>query len=90
MREESEIHGQTALSTIQNAPLTYLVTKMTNEEFGMLDDSRADSLEAAIASAIADLAAEGVSEPTCYLMPSAAYTVPFTASEAEARTASSF
>jgi nickel-dependent lactate racemase len=31
LRKESEINGQTALSTIQKAPITYVVTEMTDD-----------------------------------------------------------
>jgi nickel-dependent lactate racemase len=77
LRKESEINGQTALSTIQKAPITYIVTEMTDEDVAMLGARRADSLDDAIGKAITDLAAVGRPEPTVYLMPSAAYTVPF-------------
>jgi nickel-dependent lactate racemase len=77
LRKESEINGQTALSTIQKAPITYIVTEMSDDDVAMLGASRADSLEDAVGRATADLAAAGCPEPTAYLMPSAAYTVPF-------------
>ncbi|MDP6667018.1 MAG: nickel-dependent lactate racemase [Dehalococcoidia bacterium] len=77
LRKESEINGQTALSTTQKAPITYIVTEMTDEDVALLGGRRTDSLDDAISKAIADLAATGRPEPTVYLMPSAAYTVPF-------------
>ncbi|MDA1279638.1 MAG: nickel-dependent lactate racemase [Chloroflexi bacterium] len=77
LRKESEINGQTALSTIQKAPITYIVTEMSDDEIAMLGAKRAVSLDDAIARAMTDLAANGRKEPTCYIMPSAAYTVPF-------------
>jgi len=77
LRRESEINGQTALSTIQKTPITYLVTEMNDEEIAMLGARRAASLDDAIDKATADLATAGRAHPTCYLMPSAAYTVPF-------------
>ncbi len=77
LRKESEINGQTALSTIQKAPITYVVTEMTDEEVNMMRGRTTESLDDAISSAFADLAADGRTEPTVYLMPSAAYTVPF-------------
>jgi nickel-dependent lactate racemase len=85
LRKESEINGQTALSTIQKAPITYVVTEMTDDDVAMLGASRADSLDDAVSRAIADLAVAGRPEPTVYLMPSAAYTVPFLQSEAAGR-----
>jgi hypothetical protein len=43
----------------------------------MLGATRVDSLAASVSRALADLAAAGRTDPTIYLMPSAAYTVPF-------------
>ncbi len=77
LRKESEINGQTALSTIQKAPITCIVTEMSGEDVAMLGATRAESLDDAVGKAIADLAAAGRPEPTVYLMPSAAYSVPF-------------
>ncbi|HIF71213.1 MAG TPA: nickel-dependent lactate racemase [Dehalococcoidia bacterium] len=77
LRKESEINGQTALSTIQKAPITYVVTEMTDDEVQMMRGRTTESLEDAISKAFADLAADGRPDPTVYLMPSAAYTVPF-------------
>jgi len=77
LRKESEINGQTALSTIQKAPITYIVTEMGEDEVAMLGATRVDSLDASVSRALADLAAAGRTDPTIYLMPSAAYTVPF-------------
>jgi len=53
------------------------VTERGDDDITMLGATRAESLDDAIARALADLAADGRPEPTCYLMPSAAYTVPF-------------
>ena len=58
---------------------------MTDDDVVMLGASRANSLEDAVSRAIADLAAAGRTEPTVYLMPAAAYTVPFLQSEATGR-----
>ena len=77
LRKESEINGQTALSTIQKAPIAYIVTEMGEDEVAMLGATRVDSLDASVSRALADLAAAGRTDPTIYLMPSAAYTVPF-------------
>jgi nickel-dependent lactate racemase len=77
LRKESEINGQTALSTIQKAPITYVVTEMTDDEVKMMRGRTTESLEDAVSKAFADLAADGRTDPTVYLMPSAAYTVPF-------------
>lgn len=77
LRAESEINGQTALSTIQKAPITYVVTEMTDAEVIAMQGLCVDGLDDAVSKAFADMAAVGRTEPTVYLMPSAAYTVPF-------------
>jgi hypothetical protein len=53
------------------------VTERGDDDITMLGATRAEALDDAIARALADLAADGRPEPTCYLMPSAACTVPF-------------
>jgi nickel-dependent lactate racemase len=77
LRKESEINGQTALSTIQKAPITYVVTEMSDDDVKMMRGRTTESLDDAVSSAFGDLAADGRTDPTVYLMPSAAYTVPF-------------
>jgi lactate racemase len=77
LRKESEINGQTALSTIQKAPITYVVTEMSDDDVKMMLGRTTESLDDAVSRAFADLAADGRLDPTVYLMPSAAYTVPF-------------
>ena len=77
LRKQSEINGQTALSTIEKAPATLMVTDMSAAEVELLGARKADSLDAALALARTELAADGQPEPSYYLMPSAAYTVPF-------------
>jgi nickel-dependent lactate racemase len=78
LRKESEINGQTALSTIQKAPITYVVTEMTDDEVNMMRGRTTESLDDAVSKAFADMAALDRNDPTVYLMPSAAYTVPMT------------
>ncbi len=77
LRKESEINGQTALSTIQKAPITYVVTEMSDDEVAMMRGRTTESFDDAVHKAFADLAEGGRTNPTVYLMPSAAYTVPF-------------
>jgi nickel-dependent lactate racemase len=77
LRRQSEINGQTALSTIEKTPITYLVTEMCEADVKLLGARRAASLDEAVHAARADLASVGVTEPSYYVMPSAAYTVPF-------------
>jgi hypothetical protein len=50
---------------------------MTAQECEFLGGRKAESLQAAIDIALAELAESGCTEPTCYTMPSAAYAVPF-------------
>jgi len=77
LRKQTEINGQTALSTLEKAPITLFVTEMGDEEVALMGGRKARSLQDAVATARSELAAAGISNPTCYLMPSASYTVPF-------------
>ena len=75
LRRESEINGQTALSTLEKAPSSIMVTDLTEKEVLCLGARKAPNLENALATVRIEM---GVSvEPECYVMPSAAYTVPF-------------
>ena len=76
LRRQSEINGQTALSTIEKAPITYLVSEMDDADVNLLGARRAANLAEAVNAARADLTSAGIPEPTFYIMPSAAYTVP--------------
>ena len=73
LRRNSEINGQTALSTVEKAPSTYLVTELSDDDVRLLGARKAARLQDAIARATADVAR---SDFTYYTMPSAAYTVP--------------
>ncbi|MDA1257645.1 MAG: nickel-dependent lactate racemase [Chloroflexi bacterium] len=77
LREQSEINGQTALSTVEKAPITLMVTDMTAEDVGQLGARKSPAFQHAIDTAFDEVAARGGGEPTYYVMPSAAYTVPF-------------
>ncbi|HUW61044.1 MAG TPA: nickel-dependent lactate racemase [Candidatus Bathyarchaeia archaeon] len=77
LRRQSEINGQTALSSLEKCPSTVFVTKLASENVRLLGARKARSLEAALSLARSELA--GVSDPTFYLMPHASYTVPFQA-----------
>lgn len=77
LRKQAEINGQTALSTLEKAPITLFVTEMSAEDVALMGGRKAPSLQDAVIIAKKELAAAGVSSPTCYLMPSASYTVPF-------------
>ena len=76
LRRESEINGQTALSTREKAPITLLVTEMGEEECALLGARKVGPLQEAVDLALAEVPAAA---PSIYLMPSAAYTVPFPA-----------
>jgi nickel-dependent lactate racemase len=77
LRHRSEINGQTALSTIEKAPITWFVTDLASEDVALLKARKAASLGDALDRVREELAAGGVAEPSYYVMPSAAYTVPF-------------
>jgi nickel-dependent lactate racemase len=75
LRRQSEINGQTALSSLEKCPSTIFVTELASEDVRLLGARKAQSLQAALMLARSDLA--GVSDATAYLMPHALYTVPF-------------
>lgn len=77
LRSESEINGQTALSTIEKAPITYVVTEMSDDDVRMMHGLPCESFSDAVDRAVGDLELDGRPDPSVYLMPSAAYTVPF-------------
>ncbi|MBI4556216.1 MAG: nickel-dependent lactate racemase [Candidatus Hydrogenedentes bacterium] len=77
LRKQSEINGQTALSTVQKGPITILVTELVEGDVALLQARKATSLADALTLARTELARAGKPEPTYYVMPSAAYTVPF-------------
>lgn len=77
LRDHAEINGQTALSTREKAPITIMVTGLEESETALLGARKAASLEEALDIARCDLEQTGCRQPTFYLMPSAAYCVPF-------------
>jgi nickel-dependent lactate racemase len=82
LRQRAEINGQTALSTLQKTPITLMVTDLSDEDVRLLGARKAASFEAALETARKELAAKGVADPACYVMPSAAYSVPMTDADA--------
>ncbi len=76
LRRQSEINGQTALSTRGKTPRTVMVTELSDEDVALLGARRTGSLQEAIDGVLADLARAGTDAPGYYLMPTAAYTVP--------------
>lgn len=77
LREQSEINGQTALSTVQKAPITLMVTDLVEDDVATLGARKVTTLQDAIETAFEEVSGAGESDPTYYVMPSAAYTVPF-------------
>lgn len=76
LRKNAEINGQTALSTLQKAPSSIFVTEMSREEVTRLGARKAATLGDAITLAREELAADGYTTPTTWIMPSASYSVP--------------
>jgi hypothetical protein len=77
LRENPEVLGQTALSTRVRGESTILVTRMPAADITDLGIRTAPDLQSAIDTALQELRADGVDQPTCYTMPDALYTVPF-------------
>lgn len=75
LRARSEINGQTALSTLEKAPSCFMITELGRDAVKDLGAEKAISLEDALAKVRSHIAAG--KNPTAYVMPSAAYTVPF-------------
>ncbi len=76
LRKNSEINGQTALSTLEKSPSTLFLTEMGTEDVALMGGRKAANLEHAIDTALTELARNGVKKPSVYVMPTAAYTVP--------------
>ncbi len=72
LRVQSEINGQTALSTIEKAPSAIFVTDMPEGEVAKLGAQRTDTLGQALELVRAQLPPD----PSVHVMPAAAYTVP--------------
>jgi nickel-dependent lactate racemase len=77
LRKQCEINGQTALSTLQKTPITFLVTELSEDQVALLGARKTRNVAEALALAREELQVDGRQEPTYYVMPSAAYTVPF-------------
>ena len=76
LRRNAEINGQTALSTIEKAAVSIMVTALNDAEVRHLGAEKADSLEDALERARQYFEKAGNPSPTVLLMPSASYTVP--------------
>lgn len=77
LRKQCEINGQTALSTLQKTPITVMVTDLSEGDVALMGARKASSAADALALAREELRGAGRHQPTYYVMPSAAYTVPF-------------
>ena len=78
LRRAPEINGQTALSTRERGRDCILVTDLSAADRTELGIASEPDLAAALDCAVGELAARGVSQPTCWLMPQAGAVVPFT------------
>jgi nickel-dependent lactate racemase len=75
LRRNSEINGQTALSTLEKARRTHFVTELSEADVAKLGGTKCASLQDAVDRALAEANLNG-SAPRIAVMPSAAYTVP--------------
>lgn len=76
LRENSDINGQTALSTREKASITTMVTELNDADIACLGMQKASTLQEALDDALGALRSQGISSPRVCLMPSAGYTVP--------------
>ena len=72
LRKQSEIYGQTALSTREKSPFALMVTELSEDDVRLIGARKAASLDEALAVAHHELG----DDMTYYIMPSASYTVP--------------
>ncbi|MCC6797189.1 MAG: nickel-dependent lactate racemase [Candidatus Hydrogenedentes bacterium] len=73
LRKQSEIYGQTALSTREKSPSALMVTELSEADVQLIGARKVASLCEALKIARYELG----DDATYYVMPSAAYTVPF-------------
>ncbi len=76
LRQSADINGQTALSTLQKAPQTLLISNLSDEDAALLGTRKAPSLQEALKQARQFFRAKGVETPSCCLMPHASVTAP--------------
>jgi nickel-dependent lactate racemase len=79
LRLQSEINGQTALSTREKAPHCTLITEMDDHCISLLGGNRAKSLQIAVDDWISAQDSSFSAPVQCLIMPNAAHTVPLTA-----------
>lgn len=75
LRKQSEINGQTALSTLEKAPHATLLTMLGEAEVSLMRGRRGTSLQEAVDAYMAE-SSRTTAYPSVYLMPSASYTAP--------------
>ncbi|HOC72927.1 MAG TPA: nickel-dependent lactate racemase [Candidatus Hydrogenedentes bacterium] len=85
LRAQADINGQTALSTLEKAPHTVLVSGLSAGDLGLLRVTGARSFQEGLDLCIARLRASGVVRPTVLLMPEAGYTVPWGVAEGDSQ-----
>lgn len=83
LRKQSEINGQTALSTLEKSPNMILISEMDDHEVALLGAISATTIEEAIQTALNTLQQNGTTSPTYYRIPSATFTVPKFSSQSE-------
>jgi nickel-dependent lactate racemase len=76
LRKNAEINGQTALSTLEKARIAVMLTELTDPQATLIGARKTVGLASAIALVRDELRQQGIERPTCWLMPSAAYSVP--------------
>jgi len=77
LRKESEVNGQTALSTCLRAPRTVLVTRLDKADLADLGMRSAKNTAEAARLVMRDLMSAGIESPCYYVIPEALYVVPF-------------
>ena len=75
LRQQCEVNGQTALSTIEKAVFTIFITEMSHETVALMGDTKTFSLQEALDRYFQELKLME-SPPKVYLLPTASYTVP--------------
>ena len=73
LRKQSEIYGQTALSTREKSPSAIMVTELPAEAVRLIGARKAKDLDGALRMVRDNLPEDA----TYYVMPSGSYTVPF-------------
>jgi nickel-dependent lactate racemase len=77
LRNQPEVLGQTALSTIARGAAAVLVTAMRAEDVRDLGIRAVSDFDAALDLVLRELSEEGCERPTCYAMPRGRHCVPF-------------